>query len=125
MRTLKFQFMAWATLLGLYAFGWIAWQDDRATATLFLAWSAVGIPLYAFSPDLRSGQQPSPRWLLLVILIMWMDAVTRAVSAFNGQEFSHLGLTITIGPALISLVAIVQLGQRWRFNSRAPAPEGT
>lgn len=124
-RRLKFLFVAWAALLGLYALGWIAWQDDRAPAILFLAWSAVGIPLYAFSHDLLDGRPRSPRWIVLVALVMWMDAVIGAIAAVDDREFSHLALIVTIGPALISLIALIQLGKKWRLVPGAPTPDGT
>lgn len=121
LRKLKFFFVAWLLLFGLYALGWMAWTDDRAPAILFLAWSAFGIPLYAFSQDLLDTRPDAPRWLLLAPLLIWMQAVMRSVSAINGQEPSALGLTVTLAPPVVSLVVLAIFGKKWQRSAAGSA----
>ena len=68
MRRLKLFFGAWLLRLSLYGITWVGWSDDRAPAALFLAWSALGIPLYILSRDLVDPR-PAPRWL--PVLLWW------------------------------------------------------
>ena len=109
----------------------LLWHDERAPAILFLAFTAICVPLFAFSYDLFAGAESSgPQWLLIIPLLLWVQLAMVLVKALEGDRQLTTAMLIgaRLAPPLIAMAMLALLGRmfrRVRDDAVLPPADGT